>query len=167
MQLRNSPADSAAYDIRQVYYFLEVLMRKCMGLAFVATLLVAADDANKEYGRFEGTWKFISIEVDGMKLPDEAIKDQRLTCKGTQFTVEAMGGPFKGTFKVDASKKPKTIDVHFTEGPEKGDTLFGIYELEGDVYKVCMGIPGKPRPTEFASKPSSGHVLEILHREKK
>jgi uncharacterized protein (TIGR03067 family) len=137
-----------------------------MGLVLVASLFVA-DDANKEYDRFEGTWKFVSIEVEGMKVPEDMIKGQRLNCKGTQFTAEGMGEAFKGTFKVDASKKPKTIDVHFTEGPEKGNTLLGIYELEGDVYKVCLGTPGKSRPTEFVSKPGSGHVLEILHREKK
>jgi len=142
-------------------------MATCIGLVLLTSLFATADDANKEYDRFEGTWKFISVEVEGMKVPEDMIKGQRLTCKGTQFSAEGMGETFKGTFKADASKKPKTIDVHFTEGPEKGNTLLGIYELEGDVYKVCLGMPGKPRPTEFASKPGSGHVLEILHREKK
>jgi uncharacterized protein (TIGR03067 family) len=73
---------------------------------------------------------------------------------------------YRGTFKLDLSKKPKEIDVVFTEGPEKGKTSLGIYELEGDVYKVCIGLTGKKRPTEFISKPGSGHVLEVLKRQK-
>jgi uncharacterized protein (TIGR03067 family) len=67
---------------------------------------------------------------------------------------------------VHPSAHPKTIDVTFTEGPEKGKSSYGIYELEGDTYRVCIGLTGKPRPTDFASTPGSGHVLEVLKREK-
>jgi uncharacterized protein (TIGR03067 family) len=67
---------------------------------------------------------------------------------------------------VDVAKKPKTIDITFTEGPEKGKTIVGIYELEGDTYKVCINVNGKERPKEFAAKAGSGHGLEVLKREK-
>jgi uncharacterized protein (TIGR03067 family) len=125
------------------------------------------DAAKKEFARFEGTWKFASIEVDGMKVPEKAFVDSRLILKGSNFTVKEAGGTFKGTYKVDVTKTPKQIDVTFTDGEEKGKTMLGIYELDGDTYKACMAAPGKgKRPTAFESKPESGHILEILKRVK-
>jgi uncharacterized protein (TIGR03067 family) len=128
----------------------------------------AADEepAKKEYARFEGTWKFTSIEVEGMKAPEKAFADARLILKGSDFTMKEAAGVTKGTYKVDVTKKPKQIDVTFTDGPEKDKMMVGIYELDGDTYKACMAMPGKDRPTAFESKPKSGHVLEILKRVK-
>jgi uncharacterized protein (TIGR03067 family) len=146
---------------------------KARGLIILAVaLLLAADDADdqvkKELARFEGAWKWVSIEMEKMKLEADALEHPRLKLMGDKFTVtEENNGTFGGTFKVDPSKKPKTIDVTFTDGPEKGKTSLGIYELEGDTYKVCVDPEGKSRPTEFAVKPGSGYVLQILKREKK
>ena len=53
------------------------------------------------------------------------------------------------------------------DGPEKGMTAKGIYTLEGDTYTVCLDTKYKDRPTKFESKKDSGHVLEVLKREKK
>jgi len=119
-----------------------------------------------ELGRFEGSWRFDAMEVGGKAVPVDGFKSIRLVLKGDKFTMVQPDATYGGTYVVDPSSRPKTIDVMFTEGPEKGKTSYGIYELEGDTYKVCMGLTGKPRPTEFASKPGSGHVLEVLKREK-
>jgi uncharacterized protein (TIGR03067 family) len=124
------------------------------------------DAARKEYARFEGTWKFVSIEIEGKNMPEKFFKGSRLILKGPQFTYQEGGTTYKGTYKVEVSKKPKQIDMTFTEGPEKDKTMVGIYELDGDTCRVCVNPTGKGRPTEFASKPGSGHVLEVLKREK-
>jgi hypothetical protein len=62
----------------------------------------------------------------------------------------------------------RTLSGHAadTEGPEKGNTSLGIYELQGDDLKLCLTITAKDRPTEFAAKPKSGHGFEVLKREK-
>jgi uncharacterized protein (TIGR03067 family) len=139
----------------------------CLSLAFLGVGLVAAadEDAKKEYERFTGTWKFASIEVDGKKVPEEALKGA-LILKGDKWTLKHGDETGSGTYKVDLSKKPKTIDIEIMEGPQKGETMKGIYKLEGDTYTVCLAFKGKDRPTDFASKPGSGHVLEVLKREK-
>ncbi len=131
------------------------------------------DDASKaeavkaELKRFEGTWKFVSMEFEGMAIPEASFKDSRMTCKGDQFTTK---GPesAKGTFLVDPTAKPKTIDISLALGEGDGEkvTILGIYELEGDVYKICSGLPGKPRPTEFAAPKGSARGLQIMTRDK-
>jgi uncharacterized protein (TIGR03067 family) len=127
-----------------------------------------ADAATKkELARFAGTWLFASLEVEGKMLPPAAFKGSKLILEGSHFVAVEGGEKSQGSFKVDVSKSPKLLDVTFETGPAKGQTLLGIYELTDDTYKVCIGMPGKTRPTAFVSKPGTGHVLEVLHKETK
>jgi uncharacterized protein (TIGR03067 family) len=139
-----------------------------MLIAAVGLLMAAeapkGDAAKKEYQKFTGTWRIESMVVEGAKVEEDQFKTARLVLKGDKFSMTHGDVTYGGTYRVDVSKKPKTIDVVFTEGPDKGNTLLGIYELDGDTYKVCIG---KERPKEFVSKPGSGHVLEVFKREKK
>jgi uncharacterized protein (TIGR03067 family) len=135
--------------------------------SFIAADASKQDADRKERAKFEGTWRFASIEVEGKKVPEEQVrKSGKMVIRGNKFTIGEGGVTYRGTFKLDVSAKPKRIDVTFTAGSEKGKTLLGIYELEGDTYKVCLGVPGKPRPKAFAAKLGSGQVLEVLKREK-
>ncbi len=143
-------------------------MRLPVLLVIAAGLLVAGDsakkDVQKELEKFRGTWKFVSVEHDGQSMPKAQLQDGRLTLKGDQFTYTQGANTLHGTFKVDPAKKPKTIDITFTDGPDKGKILQGIYELKGDTYKACLGMKEKDRPKEFRSQTGSGHVLEVLQR---
>jgi len=76
-----------------------------------------------------------------------------------------MGAVYKGTYSIDVTSNPKTLDLHFTEGPEKGNTSLGIYELDGDDWKICLSLAPGNRPSAFATKPGSGHALELLKRD--
>jgi uncharacterized protein (TIGR03067 family) len=138
-------------------------------VVFAVERSIAGGDAkliDAEYAKLEGTWRFLSLEVDGMKLPEAAIKDARLIIKGKEFTMKDPVATYRGTFRIDPAKKPKTIDIKFTEGPEKGNTSLGIYELNGDELKMCLTITAKDRPTAFEAKAKSGHGFEVLRREK-
>jgi uncharacterized protein (TIGR03067 family) len=113
---------------------------------------------------FEGTWRVASMEVEGVAVPEEQLKDSRLTLKGDEFFT-GKDGAIKGTYAIDPTAKPKTIDVTITLPDGRKRTHSGIYELDAETYKVSMGSgPDKPRPTEFASKPGSGNALQILKR---
>jgi uncharacterized protein (TIGR03067 family) len=146
-------------------------VRNSLLFASVALGLLGAagadDDALKqEYQKFEGTWKFESFESNGMKADIEQFKEFTLELKGDQFTSKDRAGTTHGTFKVDPSVTPKTIEIVFSDGPPKGMKLVGIYKLEGDLYTVCLAEPGRDRPTEFSAKAGSGWVLEVLKRQK-
>jgi uncharacterized protein (TIGR03067 family) len=137
---------------------------------FAIAFFISADDKDavkKEMAKFQGTWTFESIEVEGEKVPADNLKGSKMIIKDDTFTVTAGDGTHKGTFKIDPTKKLKEIDVTFTEGPEKGTTMLGIYEIEDDTYRPCFKMTGKERPTEFTGKKGSGQGLEVLKKEKK
>jgi uncharacterized protein (TIGR03067 family) len=146
-----------------------------LGLAVMAVgFLVGADDREEaksraiqaELKKFEGTWRTDRVEAEGKAIPLEGFQSDRLILEGDRFKSKTPRGTLSGVFQVNPAVVPKTIDVTFTDGPAKGKTHEGIYELEGDTYKVCMAHPGKPRPTEFVTRPGSGDFLQVLKREK-
>jgi uncharacterized protein (TIGR03067 family) len=146
---------------------------RSLAILFVLTagVFAAAEDSKedavkKELQQLEGTWVRMSIEVNGEKKSDAEAKSQRLTITGEKYTLKIGDQTRQGTLKVDPTKKPKTIDIIASEGPNKGKTLQGIYELDGDTLKYCVAPPGSERPTEFVSKPGSGYGLYVNKREK-
>src|SRR5262249_25117321 len=71
-------------------------------------------------------------------------------------------------FKVDSSKKPKTIDMLALAGKFKGQTQLGIYELDGHELNLCIpNQEGKVGPSEFHSLEGSDLVVISLKRSKK
>jgi len=86
--------------------------------------------------------------------------------EGERFSTRARGAVYGGILEVDSTAEPKHVRMKFTEGPEKGNTNNGIYELEGDRWKICLAITGGPAPAEFATSAGSGRALETLDRVK-
>ena len=111
----------------------------------------------------QGTWNIVSLEMEGRKYPAAGAQ---IAIKGGRFTSLNMGAEYSGTMAVDESASPKTFDLLFEKGPEEGNRSLGIYELDGDTWKICLGLTGKTRPTKFVSAPGTGHALEILKRER-
>jgi uncharacterized protein (TIGR03067 family) len=126
-------------------------------------------DANKtDLEKMQGDWAAVSMCSDGVKSSDDEAQSIFETIKGDRYTLFLFNKPLvKGTIKIDARKKPKTIDTTMTDGLGKGTTTLGIYEIDGATLKFCSAQPGKDRPTDFTSKKGSGHFLSVWEREKK
>jgi uncharacterized protein (TIGR03067 family) len=118
------------------------------------------ESADKQ--RLQGTWQVTSLELDGEKGPAEAIERLTYTFKGNALTIAPAepGSNSEFSIALNASKKPKTVDLRITKGPGQGKTLLGIYEIKGNGLKICFGE--KSRPAEFASKAKSGVALVVL-----
>jgi uncharacterized protein (TIGR03067 family) len=152
-------------------------MRFSLLVLFVVGTLAAArqatDDASKkDIEKMQGDWAALSFTRDGQKFSDDDAQVLFRTVKGNEYTVFRFKEPVgKGTFSVDATKKPKTIDFQPSAQPGQPDgtpkPMLGIYEFEDGKLKVCMAGPGRDRPTEFVSKMGNGLTLVVWEREKK
>lgn len=126
------------------------------------------DDAiKKDLKLMAGTWRVISYEKDGKKTPAEQLEKTRsiYTADG-KATVQRDGKTIiQATIKIDPTKKPKQSAASYTQGELKGKTVLAIYEIDGNTMRACYALPGQDRPTEFSSKPGSGHVLITYKRD--
>ena len=118
---------------------------------------------------YAGTWQVESVEIDGNKLSDDQAKAFKVINEPDgKWAIEQNGAVVaRGTSKIDPAQKLKTVDLVQTEGDGKGQTILGIYELNGDTRKVCLAQAGKDRPTEFSAGAGSGHILAILKKVKR
>jgi uncharacterized protein (TIGR03067 family) len=147
-------------------------MGQKMLAVLIVGLLVAADDvksdSKQDMEKMQGEWTMVSGSRDGQPIPDEFVQSLRRTISGDKFSVKREGESLSaGTFKLDASKTPKTIDLTLTEGQASGQTIQGIYELQGDTLKICYSAPGQPRPKEFSAAEGSMQTFATWKRAKK
>jgi uncharacterized protein (TIGR03067 family) len=151
-------------------------MKSCaVAAVFLLTLPQPADEAAKgepaakeELRKFDGAWVMTSIAVDP---PDAKPADADRLRVAVKNGVAAVGRPGETeadasyVLAVDPTKSPMTIDVR-PQGEKDAKPVLGIYELKGDVLRVCWAGEGRERPTEFKAEPGSGRGLAVLRREK-
>jgi uncharacterized protein (TIGR03067 family) len=136
-----------------------------LAVGLVAGADAAKDEARKDLGQLQGEWKLVSATRDGRAMPEDMVKALKATIKGDKFTIARDGKAVEGGgLKLDATKKPKGIDMALGGGNQ---TALGIYELSGDSFKLCYSPPGKDRPKEFGAEEGTGNTLSVWRREKK
>jgi uncharacterized protein (TIGR03067 family) len=116
--------------------------------------------------RFQGTWYLVAAVKDGTVLPEDKVKQMSIVFKGDTFRFAELAEDDtsrEGTIKLDENKTPKEMDAISTNK----EVMLGIYRMDDNGYKVCFAPAGKPRPTDFASQPGSGYILQSWGREKK
>jgi uncharacterized protein (TIGR03067 family) len=129
----------------------------------------AADkEAKGDRDALQGKWQLVEFTRNGKtkKVTDKSDDYFELVFRGDKITTRFKVGKEEGTYKVDPNKSVKTIDIVPSTGDEKGKNLKGIYELKGNVFKLCMANPGAKRPETFASK-TDRVVLFVLRRAKR
>jgi uncharacterized protein (TIGR03067 family) len=144
-------------------------MRK-YSIALVAVVIVTAvssadEDAVKaEIKSLEGTWQLVSATKDGKKTPEDVVKKIRVVIQGNKHSVyfEDKVVAKDVSFTLDPKKNPKTTTDTLPDGKE----IKGIYKLDGNTLTSCVAEVGKDRPSEFDSKPGSGHTLRVFKRVK-
>jgi RNA polymerase sigma factor (sigma-70 family) len=128
-----------------------------------------ADKPKDDKEAILGTWRVVTQEQQGQSK--EESEEHRLIFSADGFTIKKGDETlYKGKFKIDASKKPKTIDMEIIEsakGGNDGKTGLGIYSLEGDTLKWCVNEPGETeRPKEF-SAPSGTRLMFVTFKREK
>ncbi len=121
--------------------------------------------------KLQGTWRVFEMITDGKpnvkEHPDDEA-DAIFTGDKLVLVAQPAGKKFlEFTNKLDATKKPKAIDLTITGGTGKGKVAHGIYELDGDTLKLCLPQDvDAARPTEFTSIEGARHVLFTMRRQK-
>jgi uncharacterized protein (TIGR03067 family) len=136
---------------------------------FVAVGLVRAD-AKKEGESLQGTWDLTAVVGGGKSVPPEKVKGVKVVFSKDKMSLVSPGDEPKRefTFKLDPTTKPKAIDLTALDGGFKGKTNPGIYQLEGDILKLCMrNEPTKERPTKLVSPEGSDLILMTLKKRKR
>lgn len=144
-------------------------MKKLLACVVVLSLSAAATvsgGGRKAPPTFSGSWSKVGGIINGKKIPAEVYQNDgyELRFKEDMYS-EAIMGKFTegGTFRIDASKNPATIDFTVTHGKEQGKTQLGIFKIEGDVMTLALALHGNPnRPRNFEG--SGNLVVSILKR---
>ncbi|HEY1861676.1 MAG TPA: sigma-70 family RNA polymerase sigma factor [Gemmataceae bacterium] len=128
--------------------------------------VLGADQASKQdKNRLQGAWREVELENANGKADPEAIKQIRWIVKddGFRMIAEQNGQEqlfeAKFQFRLDASTKPKKIDISVNGEPY----WIGIYELTDESFKMCTTDKGRPRPTNFV--PQGDQIVWGLKRE--
>jgi uncharacterized protein (TIGR03067 family) len=148
-------------------------VRPQLGVVLFALVLAAALAGQgrgqahaQSAGKLDGAWTAVSAEREGK--PAGELRGHTLTFARETFVIHGADGKilYRGTYKVDAAKKPAHVDFRHTEGELKGKTWLGVCVLEGDTLKIADNAADmtKPRPTSLAAKPHSGYVLLTFKR---
>jgi uncharacterized protein (TIGR03067 family) len=134
----------------------------------VSLSLLHADDRNSDFQRSAGVWRLVSVTDNGFKAPEASLRGMTVTIAGNVYTIRTGDKVLeRGTFVLDSSQNPKSIDATITEGPDKGKTSLGIYSLDDTWRKVCFAQPGKGRPTKLESTSGSNWALFVARRQSK
>jgi uncharacterized protein (TIGR03067 family) len=112
----------------------------------------------------QGSWSITSLSMDGQELPAAMFAKASIVVKGNRFTSLGMGTQYEGTLELDSSTNPRQLNMNFDAGPEKGNVNLCIYEVAGDIWRLCIATRGTVRPSAFISTPGSGIALEVLRR---
>jgi len=138
---------------------------------FVGCLLAApvpkAKPNLKDEEDILGTWKVeaVNIGVEGVPLPDgQGWAWVTFEKGGRVATIGPSGQTTRGTFQLDPTATPKTLDIITTaEGNDSAD----LYKSDGDTLTIAYGDGGKKtRLAEMKADAKAGVSVLTLKREK-
>jgi uncharacterized protein (TIGR03067 family) len=142
------------------------------GVFLLAALPLGAADKDKDAkddkfdaAKLVGTWKYVSGETNGQKVPEDHLKDSSVVITKDTITLKGQD-TFVIAYTLDAKKSPVAVSMKITDGPVgKDSTAEGILELNGDDLKICYAPEGEA-PKKFEAKDGSKHHLFVLKRAK-
>ena len=131
-------------------------------------------EQDKDGAALQGAWKVEAHDIRGQPASKRFLAQEHrwIFAKDGITMNDKNGVGRKGTFRLDAKKDPKTLDITLEPGlppgprakvPEK-EVLKCIYSLDGDTLKVCYGL-SDARPSGFESKAEPATGLVVLRRQ--
>jgi uncharacterized protein (TIGR03067 family) len=121
----------------------------------------AQERMKREIDALQGTWTVSQARRNGKK--EAALVDATVIVEADHFISKA-GETMqaRGIFKLDIGKSPKKIDLTYTDGPEKGQRVRGIYTRTKSTWILLFSAPGENRPDSFEKDSEPGFLSLIL-----
>jgi len=112
----------------------------------------------------QGSWKLVSAMRDGEALPKDKVKKTTIVIKDDTFLFPDLAeyATRGGDDQARREDKAKADGCDLDRERSHARHL-----RTGRRPKVCFAPTGKPRPSEFGSKPGSGNLLQVWKRKKK
>jgi uncharacterized protein (TIGR03067 family) len=134
---------------------LAVAVLAALSLLSGVTARALADDKaqSEKLKPFQGSW---ATDGDGI--------DAKWTFEGEKLKATVNGTDYTCKVKVDTDAKPNaTLDLDIEDGPEesKGKTSKCIYKLDGEKLTLCVSLPGKDRPKDFAQVEDESYLFTL------
>jgi len=118
----------------------------------------------------QGRWIPVYQEIDGQMLP-AAANTLTMELQGDEFRIEKDGGvAYEGTFTTQGQSLPLSIALIYKTSAQPlflGGPRPGVFQIEGDTLKLCLGAIDKPPPSALATFPGSEAILSIFQRNPK
>jgi uncharacterized protein (TIGR03067 family) len=109
----------------------------------------------------QGTW--VVKTFNGQAQGEQEVA---LIITGEKYA-QSVGGTIneRGTYKVDPTKTPMTIDLNIQEGADAGKLQLGLLEIKGESLTCKLNPPGSTtRPTTLAIE--EGFFVVVAERKK-
>jgi uncharacterized protein (TIGR03067 family) len=118
-----------------------------IALGLAVSMLLGAGEAKNDLvsngSALQGVWQLSSGEADGKVLSETQLKGGKAVFKDGTYTVTLANiGTVTGTQKLGATQGLQTIDIRDESGSNQGKTCLGIYELDGDEFRVVFASQG-------------------------
>jgi uncharacterized protein (TIGR03067 family) len=107
-----------------------------------------------------GRWSLIGGEEGGVAIGGDMIRQLAAVMVVTDTAYDISSQMLKqsletGSYTIDATTTPASIDLTVTTGDDVGKTHKGIYRIDGDKLDLCVNESDGARPTEFNTKPDT------------
>ena len=136
-------------------------------------VLPSQEEALKQ---LQGSWVCIAEEVGGKALTKDEIKvkNRRVTIAENKFNMSRVNnnslGKWDGRIEVKPAKPFNEFNFYGKGHDGKYIERIGIYELQGDTFRLCYGSPSHKthpeRPTKFETEAGAGRELFVFKRDK-
>ena len=109
-----------------------------------------------------GSWLLLQINRGGKDIDLDHLEGAIRKVESDTYIITPLEGPaITGTYTVNPTATPRTIDMHVQNGRFKGGILKGIYQVKKKRLTISFASPGGERPTALESREGTAYTVAI------
>ncbi|SRR5258708_5650350 len=97
----------------------------------------------------QGFWSITSLAMDGQEMHASMFANAGIFVNANRFTSIGIGAEYEGTLEIYPTTSPRQLNMQFDVGLEKGNVNLCNYEIDGEVWRLCIATRGTVRPPAY------------------